>query len=70
MRDLAREALGHVARKPGAGECPELGEDIVLDEGYVLDLPIETGHEAELCFGASICLAPPSVGSVAGKAEA
>ena len=56
MGDLAGEAFWGVPRQPGAGEGPEFGENIVLDEGYVLDLAVKSGDEAELCFGASICL--------------
>ena len=56
MGDLAREASWGVPRQPGAGESPEFGENIVLDEGYVLDLAVKPGDEAELCFGASVCL--------------
>lgn len=56
MGDLAREAFWGVPRQPGAGEGPEFRENIVLDEGYVLDLAVKPGDEAELCFGASVCL--------------
>jgi hypothetical protein len=56
MGDLAREACRGVPREPGAGEGPEFGENIVLDEGYVLDLAVESRDKAELCFGASVCL--------------
>jgi hypothetical protein len=54
--DLAREAFWGVPRQPGAGEGPEFGEDIVLDEGYVLDLAVKSGDEAELCFGTPVGL--------------
>jgi hypothetical protein len=54
--DFAREAFWGVPRQPGAGEGPEFGEDIVLDEGYVLDLAVKSGDKAKLCFGASVCL--------------
>jgi hypothetical protein len=54
--DLAGEAFWGVPRQPGAGEGPEFRENIVLDEGYVLDLAVESGDEAELCLGASVCL--------------
>ena len=56
MGDLAGEAFRGVPREPGASEGPELGENIVLDEGYVLDLAVESGDKAELCFGTSVCL--------------
>ena len=56
MGDFAGEALWRVTRQPGTSQGPEFGKDVVLNEGYVLYLTIESGDEAELRFGASICL--------------
>ena len=56
MGDLAGEALWGPPRKPGTGQRPEFGEDIVLDECYILDLAVESGNEAKLGFGTSIFL--------------
>lgn len=56
MRDLAGETCGGVEGEPGAGQSPDLREDVVLDEEVVLDLRVEAGDEAERGFGATVCL--------------
>ena len=56
MRDFAGEAFWTVAGKPGARQGPEFRQDVVLNEGYVLDLAVESRHKTKLRFGASVCL--------------
>ena len=56
MGDLAGEACREVLYQPGAGQGPDLGEDVVLDEEYILDLRIQSRDEAILGLCAAICL--------------
>lgn len=56
MGNLARESFWEVLCKPEAGQRPQLGQDIVLNEEDVLDLGVEARDEAELGFGAAVCL--------------
>ena len=57
MRDLPRESRRRIAGEPGARQIPELRQDVVLNECNILDLAVETRHEAELGLCASIRLA-------------
>ena len=56
MGNLSGEALWSVTRKPGTCQRPEFRQDVVLNEGYVLDLAVESRDKTELRFGASVCL--------------
>ena len=56
MRNLAGKARRSVEREPGAGERPDLREDVVLDEEVVLDLRVEARDETEFGFGATVGL--------------
>lgn len=50
-----------MSKEPCAGEGPEFGEDIVVDEGCVLDLTVETAEETVFRLGSSICLCLVSI---------
>ena len=56
MCDFAGESRGCEAQEPRAGQTPEFGEDVIVDECCVLDLAVETADEVELRFGASVRL--------------
>ena len=58
MADLAGEAGGCEAQEDVAGEGPQLGEDVEVDEGEVLDLVPETLDDLEpgLCAAVGLRL--------------
>ena len=56
VRDFTREAGWCVGGEPGAGDCPELGVYIVVEDGEVESLAEEAGEETELSLCTSVCL--------------
>jgi hypothetical protein len=57
LRDFSREACWCILRDDAAtNEAPYFGPDVVVDDGEFGDEPEDGGNEAELGFGAAICL--------------
>ena len=56
MCDFAGEAGWRVGCEPGAGDGPELGVYIVVENGEIEGLAEEAGEETELSFCTSVCL--------------
>ena len=56
MYDFALIFGGHILSEPDAGETPQFGQEVVVDDAVVLDLGIQTGQEAKFCFCATISL--------------
>ena len=57
VRDFAGEAGGSVGGEPGAGDRPELGVYIVVEDSEIEGLTEETGEETKLSLCSSVCLA-------------
>ena len=54
--DLSREARGRIAGDEGTSEGVDDGVHIEVEDGEGFDLVVETRDEAELSFGATVCL--------------
>lgn len=56
VADLAREARGREPEEQVAGPGPELGEDVKVHKGDVLELRVEAVDHLKLCLGAAVGL--------------
>ena len=56
LRDFTLEPRREVLSQQGTTEGPELRKEIAIDKCQILKLTVETCDEAELGFGATVCL--------------
>ena len=56
LRDFTLEPRREILSQQGAAEGPELRKEIAIDKRQILKLTVETCDEAELGFGATVCL--------------
>lgn len=67
MRYFTLESIGKVPCKQETSEPPNLRQGIVVDEGEVLNLTVETGDESKLGFCATVCLFSMIVSIITSK---